>query len=116
MTLPVDSTSILYLSEAPNRGGNTTPSVNPKQASGILKNVVDRQAEEETKKISLKGKRHAWLVDGIQDGQVRGHVQDGVVDADAEGNLFREWLSDSLASSPVSGWVVVMQISVDLFI
>ena len=31
----------------------------------ILKDIVEREGEEETKKLDLEGKRHGWLAKGI---------------------------------------------------
>ncbi|CAF9930434.1 MAG: hypothetical protein ALECFALPRED_004603 [Alectoria fallacina] len=62
MTLPVVLASILYQLTAANRGGNAVPLV---KASGILKDVVEREGGEEMRKMNLKGKRHGWLAECI---------------------------------------------------
>lgn len=35
------------------------------KVSGILKDIVEREGDEEMKKMDLKGKRHGWLAKGI---------------------------------------------------
>lgn len=52
-------TEILYLA---GQKGNAGPLV---KASGILKDVVEREGDAEMKKMRLKGKRHGWLAKGI---------------------------------------------------
>ena len=59
--LPVVLSSILSRLERLNVGKNAETLV---KVSGILKDVVEREGDEEMKKMDLKGKRHGWLANG----------------------------------------------------
>lgn len=62
MTLPTIVAAILFHVTGANQGDNVVPLF---QASGILKETVEREGGEELMKMSLKGDRHGWLADGI---------------------------------------------------
>lgn len=62
MTLPTTLTVILYQLMEGNPAGNALLLI---KACDILKDVVEREGEEEMRKMHLKGKRHGWVVGGI---------------------------------------------------